>query len=109
MAKQIIFIDPNNDWCAVDNSSAPTFPTINANTHLGYDSTVPGATSQASNPFAGTGSTTLDTVNDVVTPDPSVATVAGNPVQNSQPTYKTVSTVINNAVTGLRLLFKNPS
>jgi hypothetical protein len=110
MSKQIIFGTPSADWCAVDNSSAPTYPTLSNSTSLGYDTTAPGATSQASNPFGDTGSTTLDiNGNDVATPDPSVGTVVGNPVSGTQPTYKTVTKVINSALTGISIAFKNPA
>ena len=109
MAKQLIFTDPNNDWCSIDNSAAPTFPTLSASAHLGYDTTVPGAASQASNPFGDTGSTTLDTVNDTVFADPNVGTVAGNPVSAVQPTFKTVTTVLNSYTASTRLLWKNPA
>jgi len=109
MAQQIKFTTPNNDWAAIDNSAAPTFPTFNAGTSLGYDTTAPGATSQSTNPFADTGSVLLDSVNDTVYTNPRVSTFAGNPVAGTAPTFKTVTTVINNATTGIRILFKNPS
>lgn len=104
-ATQVKFTTPSNDWCAIDNSAAPAFPTLSAGTSLGYDTTAPGAVSQATNPIADTGSATLDTVNDTVS---SVATVKGNPVQNTQPSYATVSTVLNSQLS-TRLLFKNPA
>lgn len=107
-ATQVKFTTPSNDWCAIDNSAAPTFPTLSAGTSLGYDTTAPGAVSQASNPIADTGSTTLDTVNDTVYADPGVATVKGNPVQNIPSTYATVTTVLNSQLS-TRLLFKNPA
>jgi hypothetical protein len=110
MAKQIIFATPSADWCAVDNSNAPTFPTLSNSTNLGYDTTAPGATSQANNGIADTGSTALDiNGNDTVYADPSVATVKGNPVQNTQPTYATVTKVINSALTGICVAWKNPA
>jgi len=108
MATQIIVTDPNNDMFVIDNSAAPVFPTPNANTLLGYDTTVPGASAQATNPYANTGSTTLDSVNDTFYPNPHVATVSGNPVQNAQPTYAKVSTILNSLFT-TRLLWKNPA
>jgi hypothetical protein len=109
MSQQIKFNTPSGDWCAVDNSSAPTFPTLSAGTHLGYDTSAPGSTTQVANPYGNTGSTTLDTVNDTIVPNPRVATVSGNPVQNTQPTYAKVSTVINDAIKGIRVLFKSPA
>jgi hypothetical protein len=112
--QQIIFGTPNNDFSVLDNSPSPTFPTLSAGTHIGYDTVavgrVPsGAIAQASNPIADTGSTTLDTVNDTVWADPGCATFKGNPVQGTLPTFTTVSTILNDARMGLRLLWKNPS
>lgn len=108
MATQMKSGLPSGEFSIIDNSAAPTFPTLNAATSIGYDTTAPGATAQATNPFADTGSTTLDTVNDTVYADPTVATVRGNPVQNTQPIFATVSTVLNSPLT-TRLLFKNPA
>jgi hypothetical protein len=108
--QQVTFTTPNNDWNSVDNASSPTFPSLNSNTHIGYDTKAgAGAVDQAVNPFSDTGSTTLDSVNDTVTPDPQVATVAGNPVSLTQPTYATVKTVLNNNTSSTRLLWKNPA
>jgi hypothetical protein len=108
MAKQIIFATPSADWCAVDNSSAPTFPTLSNATSIGYDTTAPGATSQSTNPFADTGSVLVDASgNDTVYADPSCATVAGNPTQNKQPTFATVTKVLTNPLSAT-VTFKNP-
>lgn len=74
----------------------------------GFDLTANGAVAQGSNSFGDTGTTTLDTVNDTVYADPGVATVKGNPVSNTQPTYATVTTVLNSPLS-TRLLFKNPA
>ena len=109
MATQVKFVTPNSDFCVIDNSAAPSFPTLAVGTHLGYDTTAPGASSQGLNPIADTGSVLLDSVNDTVYADPSCATVKGNPVSNTQPTFATVSTVLNNAATGIRILWKNPA
>ena len=93
----------------VDNAASPTFPSLSAGTHLGYD-TKTGAIDQGINPYGGTGSTTLDTSgNDQATPDPSIGTIVGNPVAATQPTFKTVTTMVNSALTGVRLLWKNPA
>ena len=51
MATQIKYGTPGAEYCVVDNSAAPTFPSLNAGAHLGYDTTAPGATSQGSNAF----------------------------------------------------------
>jgi hypothetical protein len=92
----------------VDNGAAPTFPTFNSGTHIGYDTVAPGATSQSTNPFSDTGSVLVDASgNDTVYADPSVATVKGNPVQNTQPTYATVTKVLTNPLSAT-ITFKNP-
>lgn len=109
MPTQIKFSLPNGDFSVIDNSSAPTFPTMNANTHIGYDTTAPGATAQGTNPFADTGTVLLDSVNDTVYANPRICTVKGNPVAGTPPTFQTVTTVINNATTGVRVLAKNPA
>jgi hypothetical protein len=111
---QIIFGTPNNDWNAIDNSAAPSFPTLNSGSGLGYDTVAPGsvpagAVAQATNPYGDTGSTTLDSVNDTFYADPSCATFAGNPVAMTAPTFAKVTTVLNNATTGIRILYKNPA
>jgi hypothetical protein len=112
MSQQVRFNSPNGDWAAIDNSAGSATTILNAGAPIGFDTpaTVPvGATSQATNPFGDTGSTTLDTAgNDTVYADPSCATVVGNPVSNTQPTFKLVTTVLN-TVAGQRLLYKNPA
>lgn len=109
MAKQIIFGTPNADWCAVDNSAAPVYPTLSNSTSLGYDTTAPGAGSQSTNPFADTGSVLVDASgNDTVYADPSCATVAGNPAQNKQPTFATLTKVLTNPLSAT-INHKNPA
>ena len=109
MATQVKFTTPNSDFCVVDNSAAPSFPSLSASTHLGYDTTAPGATSQGSNPIADTGSVLIDASgNDTVYANPKVSTLKGNPVSAVQPTYATVSTILNSQAS-TRLLFKNPA
>lgn len=112
---------PGGEFSVIDNGAAGVISTNNvvgANggsgnwsgpgaTSGGFDLTS-GAASQATNPFGDTGSTTLDTVNDTVFADPTVATVKGNPTQNTPPTYATVTTVLNSPFS-TRLLFKNPA
>lgn len=105
---QIIFATPNNDFNVIDSPAAPTFVTPSAGTHIGYD-TKTGAVAQGLNSFGDTGTVLLDSVNDTVYADPSVATFKGNPVSQVAPTYATVSTVLNDNRQGLRLLFKNPA
>ncbi len=110
-AKQTIFVTPNNDWCCVDNSAAPTFPTFNANTQLGYDTTAPGTLSQATNPFGDTGTVLLDdSGNDTTYVDPGVSTVVGNPVSNITPagTSKLVTKVLTNSLSAT-IRWKNPA
>ena len=109
MATQMKSGLPSGEFSVIDNSAAPTFPTLSAGTSLGYDTTAPGATSQGSNPFADTGTVLLDSVNDTFYADPQVSTVVGNPVSGTQPTYAKVSTVINDGGRGLRILFKSPA
>ena len=96
------------EWSQIDNSSAPSFPSLSAGTNLGYDTTAPGSVNQGVNKFGDTGSVLLDSVNDTVFADPQVATFAGNPVSKTAPTYKTVTTVLNSPLS-TRLLWKNPA
>src|SRR4030081_120882 len=104
---QIKYGLPNGDWAAIDNSAAPAFPTFNAGTHVGYDTTTPGATAQGLNTFADTGTVLLDSVNDTAPNTFKMGTVVGNPVSNIAPTGKVLTTVLNNSTTGLRILLKN--
>lgn len=112
---QIKFSLPDNGFAVIDNSAAPTFPSLSAGTHIGYNTpsvaAVPsGANSQGSNPIADTGSVLLDiSGNDTVWADPQVATVAGNPVSLTQPTYKTVTKVIQSSFSGINIAYKNPA
>lgn len=109
MATQVKYTTPNNDWCQIDNSAAPVFPTLSAATSIGYDTTAPGATSQGSNPTADTGSVLIDASgNDTVYADPTVATVKGNPVQNTQPSFATVTKVLTNPLSAT-INWKNPA
>lgn len=118
-AQQIKFSTPSGDWCAVDNSAASTTTTLagpNNPSPIGFDtpannSIVPaGATSQGTNVYGDTGSAGLmDSVNDTVYADPSVATFAGNPLSGTLPTYKTVTIAVQNATMGLFIKFKNPA
>lgn len=108
-ATQFKFTTPNNDWCAIDNASAPTFPTLSAQTHLGYDTTT-GAVSQGSNPIADTGSVLLDiSGNDTVYADPQIATFKGNPVLGTAPVFATVTKVLQDSRTGVNVSWKNPA
>jgi len=110
MATQVNYTTPNNDFSVIDNGAAPAFPSPNAGALQGYDTiALPGATSQGLNQFADTGTVLLDSVNDTVYPDPQVATVKGNPVSATPPTFATVSTVLNDSRQGIRVLFKNPA
>lgn len=111
---QVKFTLPNNDWAAIDNSAAGVTITINGTTSnnwagVGFDITTPGAIAQGLNSFGDTGTVLLDTVNDTVYADPQICTVKGNPVAGTPPTFATVTTVLNNATTGIRLLWKNPA
>lgn len=105
---QVIFNTPNNDFNVIDSPAAPTFVTPSAGTHIGYD-TKSGAVAQGLNSFGDTGTVLLDSVNDTVYADPFCATFKGNPVSQIAPTFTTVATVINNATTGIRILWKNPA
>lgn len=55
---------PDNGYSIVDNVAAPTFPTLNAGTHIGYDTVyrVP-AQRQGTNQVAGANGTIPDFVN----------------------------------------------
>lgn len=115
-AKQIIFATPSNDWACIDNSAAGatvtsngTPPNSNNWTGIGFDITVPGSLSQGTNPFGDTGTVLLDSVNDTAYLDPNTSTVVGSPVAGLSPTAKVLTTVINNATTGIRILYKNPA
>jgi hypothetical protein len=113
--QQIIFSTPSNDQIVIDNSAAPTFPSMSAGTHIGYDTpsvaNVPaGANSQGSNPKADTGSVLLDiSGNDTVWADPQCGTVTGNPVALTLPTFKTVTKVVQDSFRGLQVCWKNPA
>ena len=127
---QVKFTLPSGEWIAIDNG-APGVTSTNGAPYTagsggpptgggsgnwsgsgavsgGFDLTANGATAQGTNPFADTGSVLLDSVNDTVYVDPMVATVKGNPVSNTQPSYATVTTVLNSAQS-TRLLWKNPA
>lgn len=107
---QVKFTTPNNDWCAIDNAAAPAFPSLSAQTHIGYDTVASGANSQGSNPIADTGSVLLDiSGNDTVYADPQVATFKGNPVAQTPPVFATVTKVIQNSFSGIQIAFKNPA
>jgi hypothetical protein len=99
---------PNGDWCAIDNSAAPTFPSLTASTHQGYDTTAPGQVSQCVNSFGDTGSVLLDPVNDTVYAAPDICTVVGNPTAGTAPTFKTVTKVLTNPLSAT-ILWKNPA
>jgi hypothetical protein len=60
MTTQIKFVTPNGDRTAIDNSAAPAFPSVNAGTLQGYDTTAPGATAQGTNPFGDRSGPLLD-------------------------------------------------
>src|SRR3979490_1130506 len=93
---QIKYGLPNGDWCAIDNSAAPAFPTFNAGTHVGYDTTTPGPTAQGLSAVADTGTGLLGSVTDTVPNSFKMGSVVGNPVSNIAPTGK-VLTVLNNS------------
>lgn len=106
---QVKFGLPNGDWCAVDNSAAPSVTTgFNAGAIQGYDTTAPGAVAQSTNPFGDTGSVLLDSVNDTVFADPQIGTVAGNPVAGTAPIFKVVTKVLTNPLSAT-ILWKNPA
>lgn len=115
---QIIFGTANNDMIVIDNSAASTMSTLagpNNSSPIGFDSPagnsiVPaGSVAQASNPFANTGSTTLDVVNDNFYIDASIATFPGNPVSATAPVYKKVTTAVQNGTQGIFVKWKNPA
>lgn len=63
-ATQVFATTPENSYCIIDNAAAPVYPTLNAGTHIGYDtiSRVP-ATLQGTNQVAGANGTIPDFVN----------------------------------------------
>ena len=99
---------PDGSYCVIDNSAAPATSVLNAGAPIGYDTTAPGAIAQGTNTFPN-GSVLLDSVNDTVPQTFDMATVVGNPVSNIAPAGKVLTTVINNATTGIRILLKNPA
>lgn len=115
---QVIMNDPNNSMIVIDNSAASTISTLtgaNNPSTIGFDtpagnSIVPaGSVAQGLNKFGNTGTTTLDTVNDNFYADPSIATFPGNPVSATAPTFKTVTTVVQNGTQGIFIKWKNPA
>ena len=97
------------EWSAIDNAASPSFPTLSAGTNLGYD-TKTGATGQGNNSIADTGSTPLDiNGNDTVYANPKVSTLKGSPVAGTQPTFATVTKVINDNARGICVAWKNPA
>jgi hypothetical protein len=98
---------PDGSYSVIDNSSAPAFPTLNAGTGLGYDTTAPGAIAQGKNTFKN-GTVLLDSTTDAAVNTFNVATVVGNPVSNISPTGKVLTTVLNSSLS-TRLLHKNPA
>lgn len=51
MASQIFLGTPGREYIVLDNVSAPSFPTLSANTHIGYDTVSGGTASQGTNPI----------------------------------------------------------
>jgi len=98
---------PDGSFSVIDNSAAPAISVLNAGAPIGYDTTAPGAIAQGTNVFSN-GSVLLDSVNDTAPNTYDMATVVGNPVLNIAPIGKTLTTVLNNSTTGLRILLKNP-
>jgi hypothetical protein len=114
---QVVFNTPSNDMCVIDNSAAQTTTTLagpNNSSPIGFDTVNPptfptGAQAQGLNSFGDTGTVLLDSVNDQIRVAPHDSTFPGNPVSFTNPTYKTLTTVLNDNRQGLRILFKNPS
>ena len=114
---QVIFNTPSNDMCVIDNSSAQTTTTLagpNNSSPIGFDTVNPptdptGAQAQGLNSFADTGNCLLDLVNDQARRPFQDATFPGNPVSLTNPTYKTLTKVIQNSFSGIQILFKNPA
>ena len=100
---------PGGEFSVIDNGAAPSFPTLNAGTSIGYDTIATGTQSQGTNPIADTGTVLIDASgNDTVYPDPQVATLKGNPVSGVQPTYATVTKVLTNPLSAT-VNWKNPA
>lgn len=60
MATQI-FKTGTYEYIVIDNKAAPTFPTLSVQTHIGYDTTSGGESTQDTNPY--TAGTIPDCVN----------------------------------------------
>ena len=123
MATQMKSGLPSGEFSTIDNGSAPSFPTLDITSeHIGYDNKNVGSTAQYSQPTPGTesqganpltgdigGAVLLDLFNDIAAyPDPSNATVKGNPTQGTQFGYTALTKVYNDQTHG-NLLFKNPA
>lgn len=110
MSQQVKFVLPNGDWCNVDNSVAPSVTTgFNAGAIQGYDTTVPGASAQSTNPFGDTGSVLVDASGNDTAPNTyDMSTVVGNPVSAVSPTGKVVTKVLTNPLSAT-INFKNPA
>ena len=114
---QVVFNTPSNDMCVIDNSAAQTTTTLagpNNSSPIGFDTVNPptdptGAQAQGLNSFADTGNCLLDLVNDQARRPFQDATFPGNPVSLTNPTYKTLTKVIQNSFSGIQILFKNPA
>lgn len=75
----------------------------------GFGLTSGGTQSQGTNPFADTGNVLIDASgNDTVYADPMNATVKGNPVSLTPPTYATVTKVLTNPQSAT-INWKNPA
>lgn len=100
-ATQYKYNTPGNEFCVIDQGSAPAYPTLNSGAHEGYDN-IPGenplpAATQGTNPYFN-GSVLVDTTNDYV--------YQGDPMM--QRTVTAAITVLN-TVSGQRLILKNPA
>lgn len=122
MATQVKYGLPNGDFSVIDNSAAPVVITASGTPQitngqtginfdkatLGFDTTAPGSQSQCANVFGDTGSVLVDPVNDVLCPDPQIATYPGNPVLQTAPTFAKASQPLNNPLSAT-ITWKNPA
>ncbi len=99
---------PSGEFVVIDNATAPTFPSLSAGTHLGYDTTT-GANSQGLNNFGDTGTVLLDAVNDTASVNFKDATFNGNPVSAKAFSYTTLTKVLQDSRQGINILFKSPA
>jgi hypothetical protein len=79
-----VFSVPGYSYCVIDSGAAPAFPTLSANSHIGYDTVVSGASNQ-------------------------MASVLGSEVNSSRPDWVEDQTSILNNPLSATIGYLNPS